>query len=51
MSNRFQGNVGRGASRKLRALKRAEAEERNTRTLPERKRSFRRTATQKGSQA
>jgi hypothetical protein len=38
-----QGMTGKGAAKRLRALKRAEAEERSTRTLPARRAAFRRS--------
>lgn len=42
--SRFHGPMGRGAKRRVREEKRAEAEARNALTLPERRRQFRRDA-------
>jgi hypothetical protein len=39
--SRFHGPMGRGAKRRVREEKRAEAEARNALTLPERRRQFR----------
>lgn len=41
MANRYQGKQGKGSKRTDRVNKRHEAEERNSRTLPERRRSAR----------
>lgn len=41
MANRFEGKMGRGASRMVRAEKRREAEERNSKTPVERTKKFR----------
>lgn len=39
--SQFSGPQGRGAARRLRDIKRVEAEERNAATPPERRRQFR----------